>query len=235
VPPRRSTHRSPARFLGRVVEGAGAGPFPGFVQPCRPTERSEPPSGEVWLHEIKHDGYRVQAHVREGEPRLYTMNGHDWTARMPALAASVRALPVNNVILDGEVVAVDAKGLPSFFELPSALGVPTRVKGRLVYYAFDMLYLDGFDLRGAALVDRKRVLDALLVNTRGVQLVKYVEHIEGDGAVVLEHACKLGLEGIVSKLADSKYRSGLRREWIKTKCSAWKYANRTRFEKMRGR
>lgn len=143
MPPRRSTHRSLARFLGRVVEGAEAGPSPGFVQPCRPTERSEPPSSEVWLHEIKHDGYRVQAHVREGAPRLYTINGYDWTARMPALAASVRALPVNNVVLDGELVAVDAKGLPSFFDLPSAVGAPTRVKGRLVYYAFDMLYLDG--------------------------------------------------------------------------------------------
>ena len=177
-----------------------------------------PPSGEGWLHEIKHDGYRLQAHVREGAPRLYTGDGHDWTARMPALAASVHALPVNNVILDGEVVAVDAKGQPAFFALPPVSGIPTRVKARLVYYAFDMLYLDGFDLRGAALIGRKRALDALLASTRGVQLVKYVEHIDGDGLIVLEHACKLGLGGIVSKRADSTYRSGEAREWIKTRC-----------------
>jgi len=234
-PPRRSTHRSPARFLGRVVEGAVAGPFPGFVQPCRPTERKVPPAGEGWLHEIMHDGYRLQAQVREGVPRLYTGDGHDWTARMPAMAASVEALPVNNAVLDGELAAVDAKGQPAFFELPPALGAPTRVKGRLVYYTFDMLYLDGFDLRGVALIDRKRVLETLLFNTSGVQLVKYVEHIVGDGAIVLEHACRLGLKGIVSKLAEAPYRSGRSRNWIKTKCTAWRYTNRTRFEKMRGR
>src|SRR5690606_15001302 len=101
----------------------------------------------------KHDGYRVQAHVSEGSVRLYTANGHDWTARMPTIAASVAALPVNNVILDGELIAVDASGQPQFFELPSALGVKARVKGRLIYFAFDMLYLDGFDLRGVVLID----------------------------------------------------------------------------------
>jgi len=146
---------------------------------------------------------------------------------MPAIAASVEALPVNNVVLDGELAAVDAKGQPAFFELPPALGAPTRVKGRLVYYTFDMLYLDGFDLRGVALIDRKRVLETLLFNTSGVQLVKYVEHIEGDGAVVLKHACRLGLKGIVSKLAEAPYRSGRSRNWIKTKCTAWRYTNRT--------
>lgn len=236
MPPRRSTHRSPARFLGRVVEGAEAGPFPGFVPPCNPTERKEPPPGDGWLHEIKHDGYRLQAQFYDGTPRLFTRAGNDWAARMPAISASVTALPVNNVILDGELVAVDARGKPVFYEMPTALSSkPTRIKARLVYYAFDMLYLDGFDLRGVALIDRKRVLEALLFNTSGVQLVKYVEHIEGDGAVVLDHACKLGLEGIVSKLASAPYRSGRSRIWIKTKCPVWREENRSRFEKMRGR
>jgi bifunctional non-homologous end joining protein LigD len=153
---------------------------------------------------------------------------------MPTIAASLAALPVNNIILDGELVAVDAKGQAVFYELPLAItSKPTRVKAQLVYYAFDLLYLDGFDLRGAALVDRKRVLEALLEDTGGVQLIKYVDHIAGDGELVLEHACKLGLEGIVSKRADAPYCSGRSSGWIKTKCAAWKAANKGRFEKMR--
>lgn len=165
--PRRSTHRSPARFLGRVLEGAKPAPFPRFVVPCTPTSRKAPPAGEDWLHEIKHDGYRLQAHVREGSVSLYTSRGNDWAARMPTIAASVRALPVNNAILEGELVAVDARGRAVFYELPSEL--KARVRAKLVYYAFDLLYLDGFDLRGARLIDRKRVLQALLDNTAGVQ------------------------------------------------------------------
>jgi bifunctional non-homologous end joining protein LigD len=214
--PRRSTHRSPARFLGRMIAGAKPAPFPGFVDPCAPTPRKHPPSGDGWLHEIKHNGYRLQAHVREGAVALYTSGSNDWTLRMPTIAASVRALPVNNVILDGELVAVDAKGNAVFYELPSELKV--RVKAKLVFYAFDLLYLDGFDLRGADLVDRKRVLEALLADAQGMQLIKHVDHIAGNGELVLDHACKLGLEGIVSKRADAPYRSGRRPEWIKTKC-----------------
>jgi bifunctional non-homologous end joining protein LigD len=230
---RRSTHRSTARFLGRVIEGAKPSPFPGFVEPSVPAERKIPPSGDAWLHEIKHDGYRAQAQFFEGSAHVYTRRGHDWAARMPTVAAALNALPVNNIILDGELVAVDGKGSAIFYELPSAITAkPTRVKARLVYYAFDLLYLDGFDLRDAALADRKRVLQALLDNSGGVQLIKYVDHIPGDGELVLAHACKLGLEGIVSKRAAAAHRSGRSTDWIKTKCPAWKGANRDRFEKM---
>ena len=133
------------------------------------------------------------------------------------------------LILDGELVALDRTGKPSFYELPSELKV--RVKARLVYYAFDLLYLDGFDLRRAPLVGRKRVLAELLSGV-GLNLIRFSEHIEGDGATVLEHACKLGLEGIVSKRADAPYRSGTRPEWVKTKCDAWREANRDRWEKL---
>jgi bifunctional non-homologous end joining protein LigD len=220
MPPRRSSHRSPARFLG-------------FIEPCIPTERKTPPTGDDWLHEIKHDGYRAQAQFFDGAPRVFTRSGHEWAKRMPSIAASISALPVNNVILDGELVAVDVRGRPVFYELPAAITAkPTRVRARLVYFAFDLLYLDGFDLRGAALIDRKRVLEALLFNTRGVQLVEYVAHIEGDGAAVLEHACKLGLEGIVSKRATAVYTSGRARSWLKTKCGAWREANQDRWERL---
>jgi bifunctional non-homologous end joining protein LigD len=202
-----------------MAEGAKAAPFPGFVAPCVPVTRKAPPSGDAWLHEVKHDGYRVQAHFHDGAAAVFTGSGDDWAARMPTIAASLRVLPVNNVILDGELVAVDAKGNAVFYELPPAVAAkPVRVKARLVYHAFDLLYLDGFDLRGASLADRKRVLQALLDSTSGVQLIKYVDHIGGDGGVVFEHACKLGLEGIVSKRADSMYRSGRCSEWVKVTC-----------------
>ncbi len=225
--PRKSTHRSPARFLGRVIEGAKPAPFVGFVEPCSPTQRNAPPSGEGWLHEIKHEGYRAQAQFSDGVPCIQTQRGYDWAARMPTIAASLQALPVNNVILDGELVAVDAKGQAVSYELPSAQpGKPIRVKAQLIYYAFDLLYLDGFDLRGAAVADRKRVLQSLLDSASGVQLIKYVDHIAGDGGVVLEHACKLGLEGIVSKRAAAPYRSGRRPEWIQTRCAGGRAADR---------
>ena len=142
-----------------------------------------PPSGDGWLHEIKHDGYRAQAQLHEGA-RIFTRRGYDWAARMPTIAAAVRSLPVKSVILDGELVAVDAKGQAVFYELARRDGrAPTRIAARLLYYAFDLLYLDGYDLRGAPLVERKRLLETLLDNTRGLQLIKYVDHIDGDGAV----------------------------------------------------
>jgi bifunctional non-homologous end joining protein LigD len=201
---RRSTHRSPARFIARTLNGAAQAPIPGFIEPCSPTLRKVPPSGEGWLHEIQHDGYRVQAHF-DGESRIYTRRGNEWAARMSTIAAALKALPANNLILDGEHVALDRTGKPSFYELPSELKV--RVKARLVYYAFDLLYLDGFDLRRAPLVGRKRVLAELLSGV-GLNLIRFTEHLEGDGVTVLEHACKLGLEGIGSKRADAPISVG---------------------------
>jgi bifunctional non-homologous end joining protein LigD len=223
--PRRSTHRSPARFIARTLDGALQAPFPGFVEPCNPTLRTVPPSGEGWRHEIKHDGYR-QAHF-DREPRIYTRRGNDWAARMPTIVGALKALPANNLILDGELVALDKTGKRSFYELPSALKV--RVKARLIYYAFDLLYLDGFDLRRAPLIGRKRVLAELLSGV-GLRLIRFCEHIDGDGATVLEHACRLGLEGIVSKRVDAPYRSGTRPEWVKTKCAEWHDADRERYK-----
>jgi bifunctional non-homologous end joining protein LigD len=176
-----------------------------------------------------HDGYRVQAHFY-GEPHIYTRRGNEWAARVPTIAAALKALPANNLILDGELVALDLKGRESFYEMRGELKV--RLKARLVYYAFDLLYLDGFDLRRAALIERKRVLAGLLSGA-GLNLIRFCEHIEADGATVLEHACKLGLEGIVSKRADAPYRSGTRPEWVKAKCDAWRETNKDRGELFR--
>ena len=123
--PRRSTHRSPARFIARTLDGAVPASFPGFIEPCTPTLRKVPPSGDGWLHEIKHDGYRVQAHF-DGQPRIHTRRGNECAARMPTIAAALRGLPANNLILDGELVALDKTGKPSVYELPDELKM--RVK-----------------------------------------------------------------------------------------------------------
>jgi bifunctional non-homologous end joining protein LigD len=109
VNPRRSTNRSPARFIARTLEGAFVAPFPDFMEPCKPTLRKVPPSGEGWLHEINHDGYRMQAHF-DRAPRIYTRRGNEWAARMPTIAGALKALPANNLVLDGELVALDTKG-----------------------------------------------------------------------------------------------------------------------------
>jgi bifunctional non-homologous end joining protein LigD len=203
-----------------MLDGALVAPYPGYVPPCTPVVRKRPPAGDEWLHEIAHEGHRAQAHFSEQATRVFTDGDYDWCARMPTISASVAALPVNNIILDGMLTAVDGKGQTVSFDLPatSASAAPTRTKARLVYYAFDLLYLDGFDLRGAALIDRKRVLQALLESTSGVQLIKNVEHIAGVGDVVLAHACKLGLGGIISKRANAPYHSGRCTDWVSTKC-----------------
>jgi bifunctional non-homologous end joining protein LigD len=208
-------------------------PAPGFIEPCTPTLRKAPPKGEGWLHEIKYDGYRAQVHFDQ-RPRIYTGRGHDWADRMPIIARAIAALPANAIVLDGEIVALDKKGMPSF---PDVAKEPAKRGARIVYFAFDLLYLDGFDLRGAALIERKRVLREFM-KTVFSERIGCCDHMEGEGAAVLEVACKMGLEGIVSKRADAPYRSGKRPEWIKTKSEAWREANRDRgqmFERRKAR
>jgi bifunctional non-homologous end joining protein LigD len=223
LPRRSSTHKSQARFIARVIEGAEVASAPGFIEPCMPTLRKVPPKGDGWLHEIKYDGYRAQVQF-DKRPRIYTRRGHDWADRMPVLTHAISALPANQIVLDGEIVALDKKGMPSFPGIATEL---TKRGAKIIYVTFDLLYLDGFDLRGAALSERKRVLREFMKSVFS-ERIRYCDHVDGDGAVVLEAACKLGLEGIVSKRANAPYRSGKRPEWIKTKCAAWREANRDR-------
>ena len=208
-----------------MIEGAEVAPAPGFIEPCTPTLRKAPPKGGGWLHEIKYDGYRAQVHF-DKRPRIYTRRGHEWADRMPVLKTAVAALPANQIVLDGEIVAIDRKGMPSFPDIASELA---KRGARIIYFAFDLLYLDGFDLRGASLVERKRVLREFMKSVFS-ERIRYCDHVEGDGAAVLKGACEIGLEGIVSKRATSTYRSGKRPEWIKTKCEAWRQANKKRWE-----
>ena len=114
---RTATHRSPARFAARMLPGARPGPFPGFIEPCAPTLKAAVPTGERWLHEIKHDGYRIQAHLVEGKPALLTSSGLDWTGRFRSLVAQLKELPANSIIIDGEVVVPHKKGIVDLAEL----------------------------------------------------------------------------------------------------------------------
>jgi ATP-dependent DNA ligase len=161
------------------------------------------------VHELKHDGYRLQIHVRDGRARLYTMNAADWTKRYPRIVEEATRIK-GSAILDAEVVCLDAEGVAQFNTLH------TRCADNLaVACAFDLLMLNGDDLRGRPLTERKLALRKLLRRSRGG--IQYVEHAEGDGDKMFEAACRLGLEGIVSKRVASPYRSGPSKVWLKTK------------------
>jgi bifunctional non-homologous end joining protein LigD len=211
--PRRSTHRSPARFNARMLAGARPADYPGFIEPCLATLRDYAPPGDRWVREIKFDGYRMQAHLNGGESAIYTRRGHNWTARLPALADALKALPANDLILDGELIVQGEEGHSDFGLLQEDLG--SGRQDRMVYYAFDLLFLDGFDLRAAPLIERKRVLSEFLPR---VPPLVYSEHLNVDGAEMMKRVCELGLEGIISKQRDAPYYSGRGAIWIKAKC-----------------
>ncbi len=195
---------------------ARAGEYPGFVPPALATLKPSPPEGRKWLHEIKFDGYRLQAHLREGRVTLFTRSGHDWTARFgPAIPAALGAIDAREVVLDGEVVVSGPSGASDFSLLQADLSEERT--DRMVFYAFDILHLDGTDLRPAPLMDRKDTLEALLGQPSDV--LKYSEHFEENGDLVLRHACRLSLEGVISKDRNAPYRSGRSKTWIKSKCS----------------
>jgi len=179
-----------------------------FIHPCQPTVASKPPSGECWAHELKHDGYRLQIHIRDGRVRLYTMNGADWSKRYPLIiqdAARVKG----SAILDAEAVWLDPNGVADFEALHGRSN-----DDEATACAFDLLMLNGDDMRRKPYVERKAALRKLLRGDRGIQ---YVEHAEEHGKKLFTAVCKLGLEGIVSKKLDSLYRSGASKTWIRIK------------------
>jgi bifunctional non-homologous end joining protein LigD len=190
--------------------------MPTFIPPQLAQLVTRPPEGRGWGHEVKLDGYRMQLRVSRGEAKLRTRKGLDWTERFPHIQEAAAALP--DCMLDGEVVALDEHGASSFAALQGAFS-----NGRdaaLIYYAFDLIFLEGADLRRLALRDRKARLKSLLRRTGGVDAIRYVEHVETAGAAVLESACRAALEGIVSKRLDGPYHSGRDRDWCKSKCRA---------------
>ena len=190
--------------------------IPEFVEPQLAVLTDKPPLGSRWIHEIKFDGYRLQARIAKGKARLTTRGGLDWTKRFgKAVAYALVALPVRDALIDGELVVENAAGSSDFAALQADLHEGR--KDRFVLYVFDLLHLDGYDLTGLPLLERKAMLHELV---KGSALLRYSEHFDDKGALVLEHACRLSLEGIVSKLADAPYRSGRSKNWLKSKCSA---------------
>jgi bifunctional non-homologous end joining protein LigD len=200
-----------------AIEGATKGPMPGFVEPMLATLAKFPPTGDRWLHEIKFDGYRLQAHIEDGKVTLWTRGGLDWTTKFGGgIQEALRNLPLRSALIDGELVAENSSGVSEFSLLQADLS-DGRVD-RFAYYAFDCLYLDGYDLREAALIRRKELLSQLIGAGGGA--LRYSSHFVEDGKLVLSRACALGLEGIISKTSQSVYVSGRGKSWAKAKCSA---------------
>lgn len=201
-----------------TLSGARQAPLPERIAPQLATLNEHAPHGADWLHEIKFDGYRILARIDQGKVRLLTRNGHDWAARFQAQARQLQQLPLEQAFLDGEMVAVTAAGVSDFSGLQEALS--RKQTARLCYQLFDLPYLDGHDLSAVPLEERKRLLAELLASTAGsTPLLRYSDHVRGEGEAFFEQARELGLEGIVSKRADAPYRSGRGTLWRKLKCT----------------
>jgi bifunctional non-homologous end joining protein LigD len=212
-PPKPVRKAASKRREGPPAEGAVRAKLPQRQAPQLASLSEEPPNGEGWVSEIKFDGYRLLCWIDHGKVRLVTRNGLDWTDRFPTVARELGRLDVDAALVDGELVALDNDGSSSFPALQAALSAGKD--DRLNLYLFDLLHLDGWDLRSCRLVDRKRVLTGL-ADWRGV--LRYSDHHEGDAAGMRREACRMGLEGIVCKQADSPYRAGRGRGWVKVKC-----------------
>jgi bifunctional non-homologous end joining protein LigD len=186
--------------------------YPGFVEPALATPIDKVPRGERWIHEIKFDGYRVQAHLANEDVRIFTRRGHDWTHRFKKVAADCWHIGATSAIIDGEIVVPAADGTTDFSVLQNELKGKSN---KIVLVAFDLLYLNGYDLRNLTLVERKGLLKPLLEGTD----VQFSKSFDMDGADMYGHACKVGLEGVVSKVRDSRYRSGRGNHWVKKTCA----------------
>lgn len=189
-------------------------PMPGFIEPCDPTLQDWAPSGNDWVYEVKTDGYRAQVHIRNGRVTVYSRSGYDWTEQFAPIGKAAAKLKVRDAIIDGEATVLGATGLPDFQALRREL--TKRESTRLLYHAFDLLYLNGRDLRRTPLLKRKQALRSIL-NAAPRTLV-YVDFLQADGERVFAQACRMGLEGIVAKRVDTPYRSGRQDSWIKVKC-----------------
>jgi len=212
------TGRSPRKKATKKKREISDRNMPPFIAPQLCTSVERPPAGSDWVHEIKFDGYRIQMRIESGRITLKTRKGLDWTPKFGAIAKAAGALP--ECILDGEIVALDHRGSPDFAGLQAALS--DGKSDDLIFFAFDLLFVKGQDLRQQSLVDRKRALKELIEGTYGKDQaeIRYVEHFENGGEAVLKSACRMSLEGIVSKQAAARYASGRTDSWTKAKCRA---------------
>jgi bifunctional non-homologous end joining protein LigD len=213
---KKTARRSKPALDPATLPKAKPAALPPFIEPILPTAVEKAPSGKDWVHEIKYDGYRVQARIENGGARLLTRKGLDWTERFGGLDKAVAALPVKSALIDAEIVVQTEAGVASFTALVDSLKNGT---GNLVLYVFDLLHLDGFDLTEAPLAERKAALAKILAASADSNRIRFSEHIAGDGDTIFRHAGRLGLEGIVSKKLSSPYRSGRVTSWVKVKCA----------------
>jgi bifunctional non-homologous end joining protein LigD len=210
----RATPETKTRAPAQSAKPKKVSVMPDFIAPqlCASVER--PPNADGWCHEVKFDGYRVQLRIEDGDVALLTRKGLDWADKFGAIARAAKALP--DALIDGEIVALDHNGVPSFSPLQAAIA--DNKTGNLIFFAFDLLFAKGEDLRALPLRERKERLKRLLERRNGKEkLIRYVDHFEDRGDTVLESAKKLELEGIVSKKLDAPYRSGRTESWTKAK------------------
>lgn len=192
-----------------------------WIEPQLLTVSPRLPGGAGWIHELKYDGYRLHVCLQDGRVRLLTRRGHDWADRMPSVAEAAARVKAKSAYLDGELVLLNDAGRPDFDGLHHCVrSKRTRLPGLLAVQAFDLLHLDGADLRDWPLVERKAALAGLLARSgNAARVIRYVDHLDSHGDVFLEQVRRAGLEGVVSKRAASRYRPGKRGpEWVKTKC-----------------
>ena len=215
-PPTRSPTPIPATKTKPAQPPAGTPKekLPAFIPPQLALQTTTPPATSGWLHELKLDGYRIQARKSGPQVQLLTRTGLDWTHRMKTIATQVSILPCESAILDGEVVVLDDKGNTSFADLQAAF--QEGAKKPLTYFVFDLLHLNGHNLRNLSLIERKATLAALLANSH--DHIRLSEHIESNGPAVFKSACELDAEGIISKRAAGAYISGRTGDWLKAKC-----------------
>ena len=186
--------------------------FPGFIDPALATSIERVPQGERWIHEIKFDGYRVQVHIANENVSVFTRRGNDWTKRFRKIAHDAFLINASSAIIDGEVVVPAADGTTDFSVLQNEL---KGKSDKIAMVAFDLLYLNGYDLRKLPLLERKTILKKLIAKTA----VQFSESFEVDGPEMFKHACGIGLEGVVSKVRGSRYSSGRGNDWVKKTCA----------------
>lgn len=203
-----------ARIDPAKSAGARRAALPEFISPQLATATQTIPAGDGWIHEVKYDGYRILARIDAGVVRLYSRNRNDWTKKFPEIAQALAGLPLENGWLDGEVVILDDKGRSSLQALQNALSGTNRAEA--IYYAFDLPYLNGYDLRRVELEERKALLKRLIAESG---ILRYSEHFPVEGAKFIAQVCNLGLEGMVSKRRDSAYEGRRGNTWLKLKCA----------------
>jgi bifunctional non-homologous end joining protein LigD len=209
------TRKSKKRKVKRKTEHAAA--LPRFVEPCLATLVDKAPDSKRWVHEIKLDGYRIQARLDHGNVKLMTRKGLDWTGKFPSVAHAIGKLRAKAALIDGELVSEDAKGISRFSLLQQDLTAGRHSRMRL--YAFDLMHLNGADMRRLPLNVRKAALAKLLRRGHDRAHLRFSKSMHARGPALFKQACRMGLEGIMSKLADAPYHSGRGRDWVKAKCS----------------